>query len=154
MPTIPYLHFRGDCAQALAFYAGALGGTGLALMRYAESPTAPDDWRASDRVLHGQVTIGTGTLMASDFPPGLDGDPQRAVSVMQTFADPASTRAAFDRLSRGGAVIQAFGPTFFSPGFGMLRDRFGTHWILSAEPERGAPPRDPLGEGEVEAHPT
>ena len=149
MPTHPYLHFQGQCAEALAFYATALGGTGLALMRYADMEGAPEDWKGSDRVMHGQVTIGTGTLMASDFPPGTEGDPQKAVSVMQTFPSPEEARAAFDRLSRGGAVIQGFGPTFFSPGFGMVKDRFGTHWILAsdAQPVEAA-------EAEVEAHPT
>lgn len=135
MPTIPYLHFQGRCAEALAFYARALGGTGPALMRYGESPGAPEGWRSSDRVMHGQVTIGGGTLMASDFPPGNEGGPQQAVSVMQTFPTPEAARAAFGRLAEGGATIRDFGPTFFSPGFGMLRDRFGTHWLLSSEPQ-------------------
>ena len=134
MSTIPYLHFQGQCAEALAFYAQALGGTDLALMRYRDGPDAPEAWKSSDRVMHGQVTLGAGTLMASDFPPDHEGDPQKAVSVMQTLPTPEASRAAFDRLSEGGAVIQPFGPTFFSPGFGMVKDRFGTHWIISSEP--------------------
>lgn len=137
MPTVPYLHFQGRCAEALAFYAKVLGGTDLALMRYDE---APEEWKGSDRIMHGQLTLGDGTLMASDFPPGFEGDPQKAVSVMQTFPTPEATRAAFDRLLEGGDVIQDFGPTFFSPGFGMVRDRFGTHWILSAMPADGGAP--------------
>jgi PhnB protein len=57
---------------------------------------------------------------------------------MQPMPDPASARAAFDRLAgEGGHVIEAFGPTFFSPGFGMVKDRFGTHWIISAMPAEG-----------------
>ena len=153
MPTHPYLHFQGACAEALAFYAEALGGTGLAVMRYAESPSAPEDWKDSTLIMHGQVTIGTGTLMASDFPPGREGDPQKGVSVMQTFPTAQATRAAFDRLSEGGTVIRDFGPNFFSPGFGMVKDRFGTHWILSAEPEADAR-RSDAADQEVEAHPT
>ena len=152
MATMPYLHFQGRCAEALAFYAEVLGGTDLAVMRYAEAPAVPEDWKASDRVMHGQVRLGEGVLMASDFPPGMEGDPQKAFSVMQTFADVPSARAAFDRLMEGGDLIQDFGPTFFSRGFGMVRDRFGTHWILSAEPEAAAMGRDEAAE--PEAHPT
>ncbi len=133
MATVPYLHFRGRCAEALSFYAEVLGGTDLSMMCYADSPGAPEAWKDPDRVMHGQVRLGDALLMASDFPPGTEGDPQKAASVMQTFASPDAARAAFDRLLDGGAPIQPFGPTFWSPGFGMLRDRFGTHWILSAE---------------------
>ena len=138
MPTMPYIHFQGQCAQALAFYAQVFGGTGLQTMRYADGPEAPEAWKASDRIMHGQVTLGSGTLMASDYPPGMEGDPQRGFSVMQTAPDVATAKAAFDALADGGAVIDPFKPTFFSPGFGMVKDRFGTHWIISAMPE-GAP---------------
>ena len=26
-----------------------------------------------------------------------------------------------------------WGATFFAPGFGMVRDRFGTHWMVMVE---------------------
>ena len=153
MPTVPYLHFHGQCAEALAFYASALGGSDLSIMRYSESPNAPGDWKSLDRVMHGQVRIGEGVLMASDFPPGSEGHPQAGVSVMQTFGDHESARSAVERLSAGGAVIQEFAPTFFSRGFGMVRDRFGTHWIISTEPADSTA-RDQAADAEPEAHPT
>lgn len=140
MPTLPYIHFQGTCAQALAFYAEVFGGTGLQMMRYAEGPGAPAAWQASDRIMHGQVTIRDGTLMASDYPPGIEGDPQKGFSVMQSAPDPATARAVFDRLAEGGTVIDAMRETFFSPAFGMVRDRFGTHWIISAMPAEQAQP--------------
>lgn len=132
MPTIPYLHFRGDCAAALTRYAEIFHGTGLRTMRYAEMPGAPAAWADSDRVMHAQLTIGDGTLMASDFPPGIAGDPQAGVSVMQSVADAAEARRVFDLLAEGGAVVDPMKPTFFSPAFGMVRDAFGTVWIISA----------------------
>ncbi|HVG48541.1 MAG TPA: VOC family protein [Rubellimicrobium sp.] len=151
MATSPYLHFQGQCAEALAFYADVFGGTDLRTMLYAEGTGVPEAWTTSPRIMHGQVTLGGGTLMGSDFPPGFEGDPQKAVSVMQTLPDVAAARAAFDRLADGGALIQEFGPSFFSPGFGMVRDRFGTHWIISAELDGGPSPDEAA---EPEAHPT
>lgn len=132
MPTMPYLHFQGQCAEALAFYAAVFGGTNLQTMRYGDGPAAPPDWKDSNRIMHGQVTIGDGTLMASDFPPGTTGDPQKGFSVMQTAPDVSTAKA-------GGAIFDDVKPTFFSRGFGMVRDRFGTHWIISALPAEGAP---------------
>ncbi len=132
MPTMPYIHFQGQCREALAFYAQVFGGTDLQMMRYADGPESPPVWKDSDRIMHGQVTIFDGTLMASDYPPGTTGDGQAGFSVMQTAPDLTTARGIFDQLSQGGAVIDPFRETFFSPGFGMVKDRFGTHWIISA----------------------
>ena len=131
MATHPYIHFQGNCAEALAAYAEIFGGTGLQIMRYADAPGLPDEMK-SDRVIHGQLTIDDGTLMASDYPAGMEGDPQKAVSVMQSAPDVDTARRWFDRLADGGEVVQSFAPSFFSPGFGMVKDRFGTHWMISA----------------------
>ena len=134
MPTMPYLHFQGQCAEALTFYADVFGGTQLEMMRYADGPGASDAWQQSLRIMHGEVTIGGAKLMASDYPPGMDGAPQAGFSVMQSAPDVPTARRYFDRLADGGAVIDDFKATFFSPGFGMVKDRFGTHWILAAMP--------------------
>ena len=134
MPTMPYIHFQGQCADALAFYADVFAGTNLQTMRYADGPEAPPAWKESPRIMHGQITIGDGTLMASDFPPGTDGDPQKGFSVMQALADVPTAKAAFTRLADGGGIIDDFKETFFSPGFGMVQDKFGTHWIISVVP--------------------
>jgi PhnB protein len=139
MPTMPYIHFQGQCAEALAFYAAVFAGTNLQMMRYSDGPDAPPVWKDSPRIMHGQVTIGDGTLMASDYPPGVEGGGQQGFSVMQTTPDVSSAQAAFDQLAVGGRVVDAFKATFFSPGFGMVQDRFGTHWIISALPADGVP---------------
>ena len=134
MPTMPYIHFQGQCAEALACYEQVFGGRDLQIMRYAEGPQAPEAWKSSPRVMHGQVAPDDGTLMASDYPPGVEGQPQTGFSVLQTAPDVATGRAIFNRPSDGGAVIDADKPTVFSPGFGMVQDKFGTHWIISALP--------------------
>ena len=134
MPTHPYIHFQGQCADAMAFYAQVFGGTDMQMMRYGEGPGAPPEFKDSARVMHAQVTIGEGTLMASDYPPGAAGDAQAGFSVMQSAPDAATANLWFDKLNDGGAVIQPMQQTFFSPAFGMVKDRFGTHWIISAMP--------------------
>ncbi len=135
MPTIPYIHFDGHCAEALALYAEVFSGTDLQMMRYADAPGMSDGMKASTRIIHGQVTLGGGVLMASDYPPGMKADAQAGVSIMQGVGSVADGQRIFDRLAEGGHVGQAFGPSFFSPGFGMVTDRFGTHWMLSVMPE-------------------
>ncbi len=132
MPTHPYLHFQGQCTEAMTYYADVFGGTNLQIMPYASQPAFKDNPDAAGRAMHAQLTIGDGTLMASDFPPGVAGEGQKAVSIMQALPDFAVAKAAFDKLADGGQVIEPFAPSFFAAGFGMVRDRFGSHWIITA----------------------
>lgn len=130
----PYIHFQGNCAGAMEFYRSVFGGS-LYLMRYSEMPGAEPPMAGSDLVMHSCLTTGTGRmLMAGDFPPGMEGDPQKAVSLSHFAADMAQARAVFDALREGGTVILDFGPTFWSAGYGMVKDRFGTHWMVAIAP--------------------
>lgn len=119
----------------MAFYAQVFNGKDLQTLPYAAGPDSPDAWKSSTRIMHGQLLIYDGTLMASDYPPGAPGDAQAGFSVMQSAPDVTEARRVFAALSDGGTVIDAFKKTFFSPGFGMVKDRFGTHWIISAQQE-------------------
>lgn len=133
MSFVPYLHFDGACAEAMAFYADVFGATDLQIMRYADAPPDAQQGAPSDRVMHSQFSVEGATLMASDFPEGM-AQPQAAVSVMHVAKDLGAAARLCEKLASGGAVIMPFGPTFFSAGFGMLKDRFGTHWMISAMP--------------------
>ena len=48
--------------------------------------------------------------------------------------DTAETKRVFDALSEGGKVTMPFNATFWSPGFGMFIDRFGTPWMVNTLP--------------------
>ena len=132
MSFSPYVHFKGNCAEAMTFYAKVFGATDLYLMRYCEVPETqmPD----SDLVIHGHLSIDGSSLMASDFPPTMAGDDQKAVSIATNVKTVERGQALFDQLVEGGEVINPFGPSFFSPGFGMVKDRFGTHWLIITQP--------------------
>ena len=101
------------------------------MMRFGEASDASEAAKASDRLIHGQVQLFDGTLMASDFPPGDAGEPQSGFSVMQSAPDLATGERIFGALAEGGTVIQPWGPVFFAKAFGMVRDRFGTRWIIT-----------------------
>ena len=130
MAFMPYIHFSGSCAEAMAFYADIFGSTDLAL-RYYEAQDAGG--AAPDLVLHAQFTARGAVLMASDYPPGMPAQKQAAMSVMIDPATVAEGQRVFGLLAEGGTVVMPFGPTFWSAGFGMLTDRFGTHWMIGAQ---------------------
>jgi len=127
----PYIHFRGNCREAMTAYRTIFDGT-LNLMGYAEAPDATEEMKSSDLVMHATLTAGGRMLMGSDFPPGFAGDPQQAVTISHTAPSDSEARRIFAALAEGGEVIMDYAPTFWSDGFGMLKDRFGTHWMVSA----------------------
>ena len=43
------------------------------------------------------------------------------------------------KLADGGEIHMAFEPTFWGAGFGTLRDRFGTRWMVNCD----EPPAEP-----------
>ncbi len=130
MAFTAYIHFQGTCRPAMQFYADLFGATELTIHDYEEMPDPPPGAREAGLVMHASMTAPGGQLMASDYPPGVPGEGQAAVSVSHDLTDPVTGAALFARLAEGGHVIMPFGPTFFSPGFGMVKDRFGTHWML------------------------
>ncbi|MEZ5657984.1 MAG: VOC family protein [Burkholderiaceae bacterium] len=132
--AIPYIHFQGNCHEAMSRYAEILGG-GLEIMPYSQAPAdAPEAMRSSDLVMHCALNSPEfGTLFASDYPPGHDGEPQASVSISIGTPDTDKARAAFEALAEGGTVMMPFERTFFAAGFGMARDRFGTTWMVMAQ---------------------
>lgn len=131
MTIAPYLHFQGDCAEAMHFYADLFNATDLKIMRYSDAPN--DELPPSDRVMHSEMKINGSELMASDFEEGFEGDPQKAVSVMiRPSSVEEGARYYKSLLDNDGDVIMPYGPNFFAPGFGMVRDKWGTHWMLVA----------------------
>lgn len=130
MSFSPYIHFQGTCAEAMRFYADVFGATDLMLMRYADAPPDSGMPAGGDGIMHASLTVGGQHLMASDFPPGMPGEAQAAVSVTHATDDVEKGRAIFTKLLQGGAEVMPYGPTFWSHGFGMLKDRFGTHWMV------------------------
>lgn len=127
----PYIHFQGTCAEAMARYADLFGASDLFIQRYRDMPDAPPEYADSDLVMHSALVSGGMVLMASDFPPGYKGYPQAAVSISRSVPDVETARMLFDGLSEGGTVIMPMQATFWSTCFSVVRDRFGTQWMIS-----------------------
>lgn len=133
MQVQPYLSFDGRCDEALEFYRKAVGAEVTMLMRFKESPepamTPPG---AEDKVLHCSFRIGTTELMASDGECGGKAN-FSGISLALSAPSEAEAKRLFDGLAEGGKVGMALTPTFFSPAFGMVVDRFGVTWMVVAD---------------------
>ncbi|MEL6550320.1 MAG: VOC family protein [Pseudomonadota bacterium] len=134
MNPTPYLSFQGTCREAMTFYAEVFGGEIEMMMTAAEMPDFPVPDDKKDWIAHCGLKLSNGELLASDDLMGGTG-PMDGCSVMMSFGARPEAVAAFDKLAEGGTVRMAFAKTFWSPGFGTLTDRFGTHWMIdTADP--------------------
>jgi PhnB protein len=135
MQVNPYLFYNGNCEEALKYYQKVLGARIEAMLTYdggpAEMPIPPD---YKKKVMHARITIDGEVLMASDAPPGNFHQPQ-GFAVSLQVEDPADAEQRFKALAEGGTVHMAFGKTFFSKGFGMCVDKFGTPWMVNCPME-------------------
>ncbi len=131
MQFVPHLHFNGNCEEAFKLYEKCLGGKIQNMSTYAEMPgdsQVPADWR--NKVMHATLAVGDHLLMGCDPPPGRYQTPA-GFSVTIQFNDTATGERVFKTLSENGKVDMPFQKTFWSPGFGMLVDRFGIPWMIN-----------------------
>ena len=131
----PYLNFDGTTREAFTRYHEIFGGDlvvlGMDAMPGGEA--APEG--AGDRVMHAALTLPDGQLlMASDSEAGEPFGPVQGMYVNYTTADVADAQRVWAALAEGGKVEMEMEETFWSPAFGVCVDRFGTPWMVSAEP--------------------
>jgi PhnB protein len=130
MKLNPYLHFDGRCDEALEFYKQALGAQVKAVMRFKENPQSEyNPPGMDDKIMHADVQIGETHVMMSDG--RCVGDAKfEGISLTLSVADAAEADRVFNALQAGGEVQMPIGETFFSPRFGMVKDKFGVVWMV------------------------
>ena len=127
-----YLNYRGNCEQAFRFYEQNLGGTITGIVRHGEqpNPNIPLDWK--DKVLHARIEIGKTVLMGADIP---QSEPMRSAYLSLTVDSESEAERVYGLLTDGGEVFMKMEKTPFANRFAMLRDKFGTSWMLLHQPE-------------------
>lgn len=147
MQFIPYLNFDGTCAEAMAFYAQLFGGQIVYQGTFGEMPASegmpPLPEAAKNRMMHVHLQVGAQAIMASDTMPAIPGvdmstcgggyQKPQGMAVSIGVADAAEGQRVFDGLAQGGHITMPFAATFWSAGFGMVTDRFGTPWMVNVQ---------------------
>jgi PhnB protein len=128
-----YLNYAGNCEEAFRFYEQQLGGRIVMMMRHGDhlNPGLPPDF--GKKVLHAQLELGGATLMGADIP---GAEAIRSAYASLTLDSAAEAERVYGILSDGGQIFMKMEETFFAVRFAMLRDRFGTSWMLLAERPR------------------
>jgi PhnB protein len=126
-----YVNYRGRCEEAFRFYEEHLGGTITGVVRHGEqpNPNIPADWK--DKILHARIEIASTILMGADIP---NAEPMRSAYLSLSVDTEADAERIYRVLTDGGEVFMKMEKTPFANRFAMLRDRFGTSWMLLHQP--------------------
>jgi len=136
MAFIPYLNFGGNCREAFTRYHEIFGGE-LEIMGMSDMPADEEIPEGmADRVMHAALKVGDHLLLASDSWPGEFG-PVQYMYVNFSVGDVDEAKRVFEALADGGEIEMPLDATFWSPAFGVCKDRFGTPWMVNAEPAEG-----------------
>lgn len=133
MRLYTYLNYGGNCRQAFEFYVEHLGGRITELTTHGEigeSGNAPPSWK--DAVAHARMELGETTLLGADIPPERF-QPMRSAYLTLIVDTSDEAERIYDLLKDGGQIFMPMEETFFARRFAMLRDRFGTSWMLLNE---------------------
>jgi PhnB protein len=136
MKLYTYLNYGGNCAQAFRFYEEHLGGKIVMMMTHGQQPNpdnVPPDWK--DAILHARINIGETVLMGADVPPERF-QPMRSAYLSLIVNSTEEAERIYALLSEGGEIFMKMEETFFAFRFGMLRDKFGTSWMILHERPR------------------
>jgi PhnB protein len=115
----------------MQLYQSILGGTLETMLTYGETPMASSvDSRWHDRIVHATLILDEVELTGVDMIPGAYQRPQ-GFFVTLTVAGIARASEIFRALSHGGTIKVPFEKTFWSPGFGVLADRFSIPWEIN-----------------------
>ena len=127
-----YVNYRGRCEEAFRFYEQHLGGHVTGIVRHAEqpNPNLSEDW--AQKVLHARIEIGNAVLMGADVS---HAEPMRSAYLTLSVDSAAEAERIYGVLSDGGEVFMKMEQTPFANRFAMLRDRYGTSWMLLHQPE-------------------
>ncbi|WP_222538734.1 VOC family protein [Pedobacter polysacchareus] len=124
-----YINYPGHCEKAFQFYEQHLGGKiHMMLPHELPPPNFPKEWK--NPILHAVIEIGGTKVRGADIP---HAEPMRSAYLTLVIETPEEAEHLYSLLSSEGEVFMKMEKTFFANRFAMLRDKFGTSWMLLNE---------------------
>lgn len=126
----PYIHFAGNCEEALETYKEILGGRFEIQERY-DNPNmnAPEEYR--EKVLHARFYNDACQFMACDVFPGQTVSSGSAIALSLDFKNRTQAQNIFSEFAKRGEVHIPFEKQFWGDWHGNLTDEFGIRWMVN-----------------------
>ena len=126
-----YVNYAGNCEEAFRFYEQHVGGKITMMMTHEQQPNQANvPANRKKAILHARIEIGKTVLMGADIP---GAEPMRSAYLTLTVDRAEEAERLYALLSDGGQIFMKMEETFFASRFAMLRDKFGTSWMLLHE---------------------
>jgi PhnB protein len=124
-----YVNYAGHCEKAFQFYEQHLGAKINMMTPHQQPPSNfPNEWTRP--ILHAIMEIGGTLVRGADIP---DAEPMRSAYLTLRLDTPEKAEHIYKVLSNDGEIFMKMEKTFFANRFAMLRDKFGTSWMLLNE---------------------
>lgn len=128
-----YINFKGNCREAVEFYAQVFGTEKPQFMTFGDMPPVPDPQftlpeELKNWVMHTRLTIHGSIVMFSDVLPDMPLVVGNNISLTIVSTNMEEIRNLFNKLQEGGTVIMDLQETFWSKYYGFVTDKFGIGW--------------------------
>ncbi|PID15626.1 hypothetical protein CSV63_07565 [Sporosarcina sp. P34] len=129
-----YLIFKGNCREAVEFYAEVFETEKPNFMTFGEQPPNPEyplPEEAKNLIMHTRLAIEGSTVMFSDTFPGSPFTVGNNISLAYQCAEAEKLQMVYEKLKKEGTVGMELQETFWSKLYGQITDKFNVIWQLS-----------------------
>lgn len=123
-----YVNYKENCKEAFQFYERNLGGKIISMTTFGDMPGSGHIAQGREgKIIHALIEIGGTVLRGADIP---GAEPMRSAYLTLLLDSVQEAEQVYALLAEGGEIFMKMEQTAFARRFAMLRDRFGTSWML------------------------
>ena len=126
-----YFNYNGNAREVIYFYKDVFDAEEPKLMTFEDFPDV--DPKMKDWITHGFLIVNGQSLMFSDTMPSDPASFGSHITLLISSKNEEDLRRYFERLSDGAKILQELSPSFFSPMYGSLVDKYHTTWQFYLE---------------------
>jgi len=131
------INFKGNCREAVLFYAGIFQQEAPCFLTYAEGDTSFDpNFQVSedmkDQIMHTSLNIAGTIVEFSDMPDTFEFIRGNSMFLTVTCHEPEKARKVFEQLGENGQTAVPFSQIPGQGWYGMVSDKYQLGWILKA----------------------
>lgn len=130
-----FLHFNGNCREAVEFYAKVFRTESPRFVFFGDTPQNPESplsEEAKNWVAYTSLNINGSNIMFSDTSPDMPVTVGNNVSLTISNKNIEEIKFIFNQLKDGGTVVMDLQETFWSTCYGIVIDKFGIPWHFNA----------------------